>query len=255
MGVRRCVKDLIDEVLLLEPCPLHPATPTGLGAESIGLDRLYVTRMGERDDYFLVLDEVLDEKFARIVHDAGPTRLRVLLPDSFELRGDHGPQPGWVTEDCFKLSDRLSQLCHLGLKFAATEPRQSAEGHVQDVVRLLLAEGERLGHKVRPSLRTVSRRTNRRNYRVEHVDGPQQALDDVGAGKRLAEPELRAPRDDLHLVGHVSRECLGQIEETWYPVDKSEHVHAEGGLQGRVLVEVVQHDIGVRVALECDHET
>ena len=37
-------------------------------------------------------------------------------------------------------------------------------------------------------------------------------------------------------------------------VDQRHHVDGEVGLQRRALVEVVEHDVGVGVALELDHE-
>jgi hypothetical protein len=37
-------------------------------------------------------------------------------------------------------------------------------------------------------------------------------------------------------------------------IDQRQHDHAEGVLQLRVLVQVVEHDLGDRVALEHDHE-
>ncbi len=42
-----------------------------------------------------------------------------------------------------------------------------------------------------------------RDHGVEHVDRLQQTLDDVGAGARLAQPEVRAPGDHLDLVVRV----------------------------------------------------
>ena len=50
VGVRRRVEDLVDEILLLQPRPLHPAPAARLSAEGIGLDGLDVAGSGQRDD-------------------------------------------------------------------------------------------------------------------------------------------------------------------------------------------------------------
>ena len=147
--MRRRVEDLVDEVLLLQLRPLHSAPASRLGAEGVGLDGLDVTGVGEGDDDLLVLDEVLDEELARVVDDPGAPWFGVLLLDRLELGRDHGTKPDGVAENRLELRDRLPELGHLGLELAAPKPRQPAEGHVQDVVRLLLAEGERLVHEVR----------------------------------------------------------------------------------------------------------
>ena len=60
--------------------------------------------------------------------------------------------------------------------------------------------------------RTVVGSADRRDDLVEHVDGLQEALDDVGARLGLAQTELRASGDDLDLVGDVVRERLGQVQ-------------------------------------------
>ena len=153
--MRRRVKDLVDEVFFFQPRPLHTAPAARLGAESIGGNSLYVTGAGEGDDELFVLDQVLYEQLARIMDDTGSPWLRVLLLDRLDLGRDHGTKPGGVRQDSFELLDRRPQLGHFGLELAATKPRKPAEGHVQDMVRLLLAEGERLTHEVGPRIGTI----------------------------------------------------------------------------------------------------
>jgi hypothetical protein len=52
----------------------------------------------------------------------------------------------------------------------------------------------------------------------------------------------------------VGLKSLSKIEKARHTVDEGQHVYAEGRLQRRVLVEVVKHDVGVRIALQCDDE-
>src|SRR5207302_229307 len=78
--------------------------------------------------------------------------------------------------------------------------------------------------------------------------------EDVRALLRLAQPESRAADDDLDLVGDVVPHHLTDVESARYAVDERQHVDAEGVLQLRVLVEIVEHDLADRVALEHDDE-
>ena len=59
---------------------------------------------------------------------------------------------------------------------------------------------------------------------------------------------------DLALVVDVVAEHLAQRQRARHVVDQRDHVDAERRLQRRVLVELVEHDLRDRVALELDHD-
>ncbi len=71
---------------------------------------------------------------------------------------------------------------------------------------------------------------------------------------RLAQPVAGAPHDDVDLVGDVVAHQLVEPQRPRNAVDDRQHVRAEGVLQLRVLVEVVEDDLGDRVALEHDDQ-
>ena len=89
---------------------------------------------------------------------------------------------------------------------------------------------------------------------VEGVERLEQTTQDVDLGLGLAQPELRAPLDDLDLVLDPVPDEGVDRQRARHPVDQGEHVGAEVGLQLGVLVEVVEHDLGDRVALEHDDQ-
>ena len=82
----------------------------------------------------------------------------------------------------------------------------------------------------------------------------EQALEDVGAGLLLGELVLRPPDDHLALVADVVLDHLPQVQGAGNVVDERHHVDAEGRLHRGVLVELVEHHLRDRVALELDHE-
>lgn len=65
---------------------------------------------------------------------------------------------------------------------------------------------------------------------------------------------LRAADDDLALVVDVAADDLAQRQRLRHVVDERHHVDAERRLHRGVLVELVQHHLRQRVALELDHQ-
>ncbi len=75
----------------------------------------------------------------------------------------------------------------------------------------------------------------------------------MAAGTRLAQLERRAPRDDLAPMRDERVDQLLEVEDARLAVDQRHHVHMEGVLQLRHLVEVVQHHLRDLAALQLDH--
>ena len=76
----------------------------------------------------------------------------------------------------------------------------------------------------------------------------------MGPVPGLVEPVLRPAGDDFDLVVDVVRQGLGQVQRAGHAVDQRQHVHAEARLQRGLLEEVVQHHVGVGVALELNDQ-
>ena len=112
------------------------------------------------------------------------------------------------------------------------------------------------GAAINACLRRVGRfrAADQRDDRVDHVERLEQTLEDVRAVAGLVQPVLAAPGDHLDLVRDVDLERLAQVEQPRHAVDERDHVRREVRLHRRVLVELVEHDLRVRVALEVDDE-
>jgi hypothetical protein len=184
-----------------------------------------------------------------------PTRVGVLGLDLGQLPGDDGPQPGRVAQNGLELGDRLAQLGHLLLELRPTEAGEPSEGHVEDVDSLLLGEGEGRRHESFAGRGAVVGTPDGGDDGIEHVDGLEEPFHDVGALARFAQPVFGPPGDDLDLVGHVVGDGLGQAQGPGDAVDEGDDVDSEARLHRRVLVEVVEDDVGIGVPLELDHET
>ena len=71
----------------------------------------------------------------------------------------------------------------------------------------------------------------------------------------LAQLEYRTSCDHLAPVREEAIKHLLQIQQSWLTIHQRNHVHAEGVLQLRLLVQIVQHDIGQLTALQFNHDT
>ena len=254
VGVGRRVDHVVDQVLLLELGALDAPAPAGLGPERVGRDGLHVAGAAHGDDDLLVVDQVLDVHVPGVVGDDRAPLVGELLADLPQLAGDHAPQLGRVVQDRLELGDLLQQLGQLLLQVRPAQPGEAGQGHVQDVVGLLLREVERRGAQRLEGGRPVVGAPDGGDDLVEHVDGLEEALDHVGPGPGLRQQELGPPGDHLDLVGHVVGEHLGDVQGAGHPVDQGHRVHAERGLHRGLLEQVVQDDVGVGVTLEPDDQ-
>ena len=234
--------------------PAMPRPPRPLGLELLGRHRLHVAGRRHREDQRVVVDQVLDVELARVDLEHRATLLAELLADLSELVDDDAPQLGIVAEDRLELRDRLAQLAGFLFQIAATEPGEPAQLHVEDVVGLDLGELEGAGHQRLAGGTAILARPDRGDDLVDEVERLDQALDDVEPLLGLVEAVLGPAGDDLDLVIDVGHQRIAEVERARHPTDQRDHVDAEAGLQGRALPEVVEHDLGVGVALQRDHE-
>ena len=156
-------------------------------------------------------------------------------------------------EDRAELGDLLDEVVVLGLDLVGLERGQAAEAQVDDRLGLDAREVEAL-HQAVPRLLAVARRADQRDDLVDVADRDQQALEDVGARLRFAEAVLRPPHDDVALMVDVVLDQRLQRQRARHAVDERDGVDAERRLHRGVLVELVEHDLRDRVALELDDD-
>ena len=159
--------------------------------------------------------------------------------------------PRLVAEDRAQLGDPLQEILVLVLDPLALERGQRAQAEVEDRLRLDLGELELL-HQALARRVGVGGGADQRDHRVEVVERDQVALEDVRARLGLAQLVLQPAGDDLALEVEVVAEQVAQRERPRHAVDERDRVVAEGRLQRRVLVELVQHDLRDRLALQLD---
>ena len=252
--MRRADVEVLDVVALLHLHPHHPDAAAVLLAVGDQGQALDVAGVGERDHHLLVGDHVLDVHVALEVGELGPAFVAVALVELVQLLDDHGVDSLRIPEDRPQLADQLEQLGVLGADLVGLERGEPREAHVEDRLRLDLRERELLHQAGASDVRVVGR-ADQLDHRVEIVERDQQSLEDVRAGLRSPQLELRPSRHHLALVADVVDDQLLERQRLWHAVDERDHVDAEGVLHRRVLVELVEHHLGrVAAPLELDHE-
>ena len=246
-------EQMLDVVVVLHVHAGHADPAPTLLAVGRQRQRLDVARVGDRDDHLLVGDQVLDVDLALGVGDLGAALVAVGLGDLSQLVLDQAVDALLVAEDLTQLLDSLGQVGVLLLDLVGLERRQAAERQLQDRLRLHERQLEALDQTVAGRL-GVARGADQRDHLVEVRQRDQQTLEDMRALLGAPQLVLGAPDDDLALVIDVVADDLAQRERARHVVDERHHVDAERGLHRRVLVELVEHDLGNRVALELDHE-
>ena len=253
VGVRVGHEQVLDEVLFLGPRADHALAAAPLRAVGGDLLALDVAGVRDRDHHVLLLDGVLVADLALLAHDLGAPVVAVLLLQAPDLVLDDAEHLLRAGEDRPQPLDQLDDLEVLLLDLRALEPGQARQPHLEDGVRLDLAELE-LAHEALARGVHVLRAADQGDDGVEVVEGDLEALEDVGALLGLGEVELGAAPHDLLPVAHVLVHQLAQVHHLRPVLHQGQHDRAEGHLQRGVHEELVEHDLGVGVLLELDHD-
>ena len=244
---------MLHPVVLLGPHPVQAAAAPALPPVGRDGNALDVAGVRDRDDHVLVGDQVLHREVAFLAHYLRAPVVSEPFQQVVQLTLEDVEPLRLGRQDSLQLLDQLADLSELRLQLVDLESGQPGEAHVQDGLALLLRKLEPLaqcgvcgGH--------VLRLANDLHDLVDVVDGDLEPLEDVLARLRLTQVVLRAPRDDLvAMVDEVPQQLL-EVEDLRLTVHQGEHDHPEGGLHLRVLVELVEDDRRVGVALELDHD-
>ena len=228
--------------------------------------------MADGDGDLLVGDQVFELQLGGLVDDLRAARVAVLVADFFKFLDDDRAQLGFAGQDRLVLGDARAHLVQLVEQLVDGELGEAVELQFEDGVDL--AEGEAFffvrqalavegdddlaalapGVEVLASLDARARSANDADDRVEVVERDLEAFKDVLAGAVFLEQKDGAA---LHHVDAMVDEGADGLIETQFPrlpVEHGKKDHGEAFLHRRVLVELVEHDLGLRAALEFDDD-
>ena len=252
-------------------------SPVGIGRRS-----LHIAIFGDRDHHRCLGDQLRHiADIGHVAADFGPPRICVLGLEGHKLLTDQGPDVGFAGEDPAELSDLAKQLAVLAGKPLLLQIDQLAEREPQHSVRLnrrkpillldaslLLQNGEALAAKRplkqrrrglnahQPLLRLGlrRRRADDTNHLVDVGQGDEQALKRVLAAAGLREQVLRAAANDRRAMPEKLFKQLFERQHPRLAVDERQKDQRERRLQRRVLVELVEDHVRIRVPLELKHQ-
>ena len=208
-------------------------------------------RMRDGDDAAFVGDDVLHREVAFLGVDLRLAWTDVLLGGVAQLLLDQGEQLQLAREDAAELFDERHQFAVLGLDLVALQAGELVEAQVEDGHGLAFAEAV-LGHQLHAGLVAVGRGADDLHEVVQITQGNLEALEDVGAVLGLAEAEAGAAGDDVAAVLNEAFEQLADVHLLRATLVEGEQDDAERVLEVSVLVELVDDDLRVLVALELD---
>ena len=130
-----------------------------------------------------------------------------------QLVDDDLQQQLLVGEDRAEALDQLHQLGELVEDLLPLQAGQPLQLHVEDRLRLDLAQPE-LGDQADLGFGRVACVADQRDHRIEVVERDAQAFEDVGAGLGLAQLELDPPPH--HFAAELD-EVLDDLEQVQHP--------------------------------------
>ncbi len=249
--VRARDEEVLDEIVLAQVHALQALAAPLLLAVRGDRQSLHVTRARDRDDHVLFGDEVLDVEVLRCRGDRRAALVGELRADLGEFVLDDLQHEAHVGQHALEPVDLATKLSELLLDLVALEADETTQAHLEDRIGLGLRELEAL-HEARLGFDVGLGPADDLDDLVDVVQRNDVALEDVGALLGLSELVAGASDDHVLLMLDVGLEHLGQRHGARYPVVKREHDHAEAGLQRRVFVEFVEHDLRDRGLLELD---
>lgn len=180
-------------------------------------------------------------------------RASPLVDQAAEVVLDHRHLPLGAGEDVEQVGDRGAQLGGLGLQLALFQAGEPAQLHVEDRLGLALAEAERL-HQARLGLLAGLAAADDGDDLVDHVDGAQQAFDDVQAGLVAGEQEAAAADDHVDAVLDPALHQALEPDRARAAAVEGDHVDAEVVLERGVLPQLVEDEVGVLALLQLDEQ-
>ena len=252
----------------------------------VRLDSLLVPLVGRLIHELAVAELVLDVVAADLLHlvlvedgfltilEHGAARHGICGLDHHEVLGQHLVHALAAAEDAAVLLDVSERLGMLLLQLDQLETDELAETHIEDRLRLPLREVEGLDrrHKLAVPLTELDARDltahecllriglvlrvpEEGNDGVDQVDGLDETILDLFTCELLLEQVLVLVREDLVLELEIGLQDAPERHGLRPTLVDGQHVHAEGILESRFLIQYILDALDVRTGLQLEHDT
>ena len=221
-----------------------------LGAVGIAGNPLDVAPLAQRDHYVLVGNKLFRSLLAHFfVFYASAAGVAKVLLELAGLLLDFVKNLARVCQQGLQVADGLQQFLVLVQQPLPFQGGQAAQLHVQDGLGLDLAKVE-LGHQVGAGRLCVVGGAYDLNHLVHDVQSEQEALEDVVTVPGPLQQELGTAANDLLAVLHKQSEGPLQGKHLGLACHQGQQYGVEGTAHRRMPVQVVQNNVGLRIAAE-----
>ena len=228
---------LFDEVLFLRRHTDDTLAASSLSRIGIRMLTLDVARMCDSDDAIVLFDEVLKQNIIRRLNDLSAARVAVSSLDLGKLGLDDLLDLFDVAEDRAELFDELVKSFELVKDLVALETRESAERHLDDRLRLDLAQSISFA-KSRLRIGDRLRGLHQLNDLVDVVESDRVTLKNMSARKSTVELILRSSGDNGLLMLDILVDDGDEGQDLRLAVDEREHIDCAGVLELAVFIKL-----------------
>ena len=231
----------------------HPLAAPFLVAVSADRHPLNVPPLAQRYHHILLDDELLNGLLLQLARlNVGAARVGVLALELPRFPLDFGPDFLRVLQQILQPGDGRQQVVVFLVQLLPFQRGQPAQLHIQDGLRLDFSQVKLL-HQVVARRFHILAAPDGFNDGVNGVQRFQQPLHNVRPVPRPPQLVLRAPPDDLLPMRHKVRNQVFQRQFLRLPVHQRQHYGVESGTQRRPLVQIVEDDRRLGVAVQLNH--
>ncbi len=181
-----------------------------------------------------------------------PTAVAVGLPHRAQLITDHLAHFLGRAQQRLQFLNQGQQFLVFVLDLLALQGSQPAQLHVQDSLSLDLAQLEALDQPDPGGLH-IRRLADDVDHFIQVFQRRPQPFQDMRPLAGFLQVVLAAPADDLLAMLQVNPHRLLEAQQARLAVHQGQHVDAEGGLHGGVLVQVAQDKFRLGGLAQLDH--
>ena len=278
--VRRGGEEMFDEiafVLFARAFPRrhsdHAFAAAALSAESADGGAFDESAVGDADDAAFVRDQILHVDLALVGNELRQTRTGVFLLNLAQLFLDDLEDARFLRQNVEQILNGADQLLVFVRDLVALQPGELIKAEIEDLVRLMFAESVTAFDEARfvadanPDLLdlfpaefkreqfhacffAVGRAANDADELIQIRERDEITFERFGAVFGFAQLVARPAQDDLAAMFDVSRVRFLERKQFRPAVVDREHRSREGTLHLSVLVEIVDDDLGIAVALQ-----
>ena len=241
-------------VLFLQILGADATAAAALGPVGIHGHPLDIALLTQGKGAGLLFDQILNVDLVGNVLDLGLALVAELVPDLDDLLPEHGLELHGIGQQLLVISDLHLQLVELSLELFPVEALESLQTHIQDGLGLDIIQTETIHQAL---LGVVVGRADNADDFVDIILGDEQTFQQMGPLLGFTQVIPGPAGQNIHLVGQILVDDLpqGQNFRLLLVIHQRQHDDAEAGLQGSLVEQVVQYNLGVGIFFQFDDDT